>query len=121
MLAVTIKGLLAHLRRLASTFLAVLLGIAFLSGTLVLGDTIKQSFNRLLATVNSTTDAYVRRTDASGGGGGGVGIGGGRGQGHLDASLIATVRGTGGVAAAEGVVQSRGVQLLDRSGNLVGG
>ena len=36
---VILKGLRAHKRRLVGAFLAVFLGVAFLSGTLVLGAT----------------------------------------------------------------------------------
>ncbi len=44
MLAITLRGLWSHKRRLAGTFLAVLLGVAFLAGTLVLGDTLRANF-----------------------------------------------------------------------------
>ena len=57
MLNVTIRGLFAHKARFVSTFLAVILGIGFLSGTLVLTDTIKGTFNDLFADVNRGTDA----------------------------------------------------------------
>ena len=40
MLKTTIKGLLAHKRRLVTTTLAVMLGVAFMAGTLVFTDTI---------------------------------------------------------------------------------
>ena len=42
---------LAHKRRLASTFLAVVLGVAFLAGNLVLTDTITKTFDDLFADV----------------------------------------------------------------------
>ena len=45
MFNVTFKGLRAHKRRLLGTFLAVFLGTAFLSGTLVLGDTLRANFD----------------------------------------------------------------------------
>ena len=57
---VTIKGLLAHKLRFALTALAVMLGVAFMSGTMVLTDTISRTFDNLFADVNRGTDAYVR-------------------------------------------------------------
>ena len=46
MLNVTLKGLWAHKRRMVGTLLAVFLGVAFLSGTLVLGDTLRAELRR---------------------------------------------------------------------------
>src|SRR5204863_8459654 len=90
MFRLTLDNVLAHRRRLISTFLAVVLGIAFLSGTLVMGDTIKSAFNHLMATVNSGTDAYVRRVAISTDGERGPF---GQGQrGELDDSLVEAVR-----------------------------
>ena len=56
MLNVTIKGLLAHKFRLAATALAVLLGVAFMAGTLVLTATIGSTFDGLYADINAGTD-----------------------------------------------------------------
>ena len=60
MLNVTFKSLWARKRRLAGTFVAVVLGVAFLSGTLVLGDTLRANFDRLFTTVTRGTSAQVR-------------------------------------------------------------
>ena len=60
MFKLTWKNLLAHKRRLAATFIAVVLGVAFLSGNLVLTDTITRTFDDLFADVNRGTDAVVR-------------------------------------------------------------
>ena len=120
MFRVTLENLLAHRRRLLSTFLAVVLGIAFLSGTIVLGDTIKAAFNHLLATVNSGTDAYVRRVAISNGSAEEGVFGQGR-RGELDESVTATVKAVPGVAAAEGEISAGGVQILDRKGDVIGG
>ena len=57
---VTIKGLLAHKLRFALTALAVILGVSFMSGTMILTDTISRTFDNLFADVNRGTDAYVR-------------------------------------------------------------
>ena len=45
MFALTIKNLAAHKRRLVSTAFAVLLGVAFMSGTFVLTDTLNRTLH----------------------------------------------------------------------------
>ena len=113
---VMIKGLLAHKRRLVGTFLAVFLGVAFLAGTLVLGDTLRGNFDDLFTEANAGTDVVVRHAsklstdpgepDSQ--------------RGLLDASLVDTVRDVDGVAAAEGSVEGFG-QLVGRNGDKLGG
>ena len=60
MFRTTLKDLSARKLRLLTTSIAVLLGVAFMAGTLVLTDTIGKTFDDLFADVNSGTDAYVR-------------------------------------------------------------
>ena len=60
MLKVSLKGLWAHKRRLFGTVFAVVLGVTFLVGTLVLGDTMRAGFDDLFTEVNEGTDAVVR-------------------------------------------------------------
>jgi putative ABC transport system permease protein len=59
---ITIRNLLARKFRLVATALAVTLGVAFMAGTLVLGDTIGRTFDDLSAGVYEGTDAAVRGT-----------------------------------------------------------
>jgi putative ABC transport system permease protein len=63
-LRVTFKGLFAHKARFFLTGLAVIIGIAFLAGSLVLTDTIKQTFDDLFSTVYKGTDVAVRSRNA---------------------------------------------------------
>ena len=96
MRTVMFKGLLAHKRRLVGTFLAVFIGVAFLSGTLVLGDTLRGNFDNLFTEANAGTDVVVRHAsklstdpgepDSQ--------------RGLVDASVVNRVRGVDGVAAA---------------------
>ena len=51
MLRIALKGLLARKLRLLTTSFAVLLGVAFMSGTLVLTDTLGRTFDKLFADV----------------------------------------------------------------------
>ena len=60
MFRIGLKELWARKRRLAGTFLAVLLGASFLCGTLVLGDTLEANFDGLFTDANGGTDAIIR-------------------------------------------------------------
>src|SRR6188472_737062 len=57
---ITLPGLLAHRVRYALTALAVVLGVAFMAGTLVFTDTIKGTFDGLFDDVYRNTAAVVR-------------------------------------------------------------
>ena len=118
MFNVTLKGLRAHKRRLLGTFLAVFLGIAFLSGTLVLGDTLRANFDTLFADANAGTDALIRNAstiEADGGRGPDV-----DGRSSVPAALAERVRRVPGVAAAEPSIQGYG-QIIGANGEAVGG
>ena len=60
MFKLALKSTLAKKRRLFSTALSVMLGVAFLSGTLVFTDTIGRTFDDLFAGIYAETDTYVR-------------------------------------------------------------
>lgn len=64
MLRITFKSLLARKLRLLLTALAVVLGVAFVSGTLILGDTLNSTFDKLFTTAYSGTDVGVRGKSA---------------------------------------------------------
>ena len=64
MFRVTLKSLLAHKLRLLLTASAVVLGVAFVAGTLILGDTLNKTFDKLFATAYSGTDVGVRGKSA---------------------------------------------------------
>ena len=57
---VTVKGLLAHKLRLALTALAIVLGVTFISGTLVLTDTLHNTFTTLFGHIYQNVDFEVR-------------------------------------------------------------
>src|SRR4029453_10351339 len=95
MLWITLHEMRAHTRRLAGTGLAVVLGVAFLTGTLVLGATLRANFDDLLTEVNAGTDVVVRNGPA---------LGPATPRAPIDASLVAGIRAVDGVAAAEGQV-----------------
>jgi putative ABC transport system permease protein len=102
-----------HARRFVGTAVAVFLGVAFLAGTLVLGDTLRANFDNLFAEVNAGTDVIVRNaTD--------LGIEADEPRGLVDASLVDEVAAVDGVDAAEPMIQGFG-QLLGADGEAVGG
>lgn len=59
-LRLTLSSLRARRRRFLGTFAAVLLGVAFLTGTLVMGDTLRASFDSMFTGATRGTDAVVR-------------------------------------------------------------
>lgn len=61
---VTIKGLLARRLRLALTALAIVLGVTFVTGTLVLGDTLNRTFDNLVGNVYQHVDFEIRGKQA---------------------------------------------------------
>ncbi|HEX5946214.1 MAG TPA: ABC transporter permease, partial [Acidimicrobiales bacterium] len=95
MLFLTIREMRTHVRRLAGTSLAVVLGVAFLTGTLVLGSTLRANFDDLFTEVNAGTDVVVRNS---------TDLGMDSPRGLIDASLADEVADVDGVAAAEPVV-----------------
>ncbi|MGH9224680.1 MAG: ABC transporter permease, partial [Acidimicrobiales bacterium] len=114
MFKLTLQNLRARKRRFVGTFLAIVLGVAFLSGTLVLGDTLTANFDRLFADANAGTDVVVRSSldirseDLQ------------SGRGMIDAGLVARVAAVPGVAAAEPQITGYG-QLIGRDGKAIGG
>ncbi|HZY07429.1 MAG TPA: hypothetical protein VFE69_06770, partial [Ilumatobacteraceae bacterium] len=62
MLHLTLKELAAKKLRLLTTAVAVMLGVAFMAGTLVLTATISKTFDGLFSEGYAGTDAYVRAT-----------------------------------------------------------
>ncbi len=111
MLFLTIREMRTHVRRLAGTSLAVVLGVAFLTGTLVLGSTLRANFDDLFGEVNAGTDVVVRNSTD-------LGIDSPRGL--IDIALADEVSEVDGVAAAEPVVTGMG-QLLGADGEAIGG
>ena len=57
---VTLSGLLARKLRLALTALAIVLGVTFVTGTLILGDTLNRTFNNLIGTAYQHVSFEIR-------------------------------------------------------------
>lgn len=113
MLHVTLKGLMAHKLRLALTALAVVLGVAFMAGSLVLTDTIRSVFDNLFAEVNSGVDAVVRQQETF------EGQFGQSQRGRVTQETLGLVEAVPSVQAAEGQVAGPAA-LADENGDLIG-
>jgi putative ABC transport system permease protein len=111
----TFFSLWSRRRRLVGTGLAVVIGVAFLTGTLVLGDTLSANFDRLFSQVSAGTSVVVRNSSS---------IASQRtlddDRGVLSDSLVPKIRAVDGVAAADGEVSGYG-SLLGRDGSPIGG
>jgi putative ABC transport system permease protein len=63
---VALKGLLGRKLRALLTGMAIVMGVAMISGTYVLTDTIKSAFNTVFTTVYAKTDAVISGKSALG-------------------------------------------------------
>ena len=118
MLRVTLKGLLARKLRLALTALAIIVGVTFVTGTLVLGDTLNRTFNTLVGTVYQHVSFEIRGdAEFSDKGSGGVDSTANRKP--VPQSLISSVRALPGVQFAYGSVSGY-AQIVTPDGHAVG-
>ena len=112
MLRVALKSLLGRkLRLLLSTF-AIVLGVAFVAGSLVFSDTLSRSFTALFA---STVGDVVVRPE------GGTTQQGGPSALTVPASLLPELEQLDGVARVDGNVAAFGVYVVDQDNKVVGG
>ncbi|MCU1370973.1 MAG: transporter [Ilumatobacteraceae bacterium] len=109
----TLQGLWARKRRVIGTATAVVLGVAFLAATLVLGDTLDSSFGTVFRQANAGTDVVVRSATS-------INSDQGRQRANLDASLVDQVAAVPGVAAAVGEINGT-AQILGSDGSPIGG
>ncbi|GGV40441.1 ABC transporter substrate-binding protein [Streptomyces longisporoflavus] len=111
----SLSSLRGHKRRFAGTFLAVMLGVAFLAGTLVMGDTLRGSFDTMFGNATRGTDAVVRSADTITTPDDSQGT-----RQPVKTSLAQKIERTDGVAAAAPAIQGAG-QLLGKDGEPIGG
>ena len=106
-----LRNLRAHRRRLFGTLLAVFLGVAFLSGTSVLSDTLRSSIDGFFVDATAGTDVIVRNATE-------VSDDADARRGPIPRSIVERVRTVDGVAAAEPVIEGFG-QILDHNGDAI--
>ncbi len=107
---VTLKGLLAHKLRLALTALAIVLGVTFISGSLVLTDTLHETFTSVVSNAYQHIDFEVRGQAVLNTGANAV-------RNPIPESLLAKVRRAPGVSQAAGSVSGYAQYVSD--GNAV--
>ncbi|QXJ20873.1 ABC transporter permease [Actinomadura graeca] len=111
MIGLVFKELWGRKRRLAGSVIAVFLGVTFLTGTLVLGDTLAASIGGYFSRAYGDTDVSIRNSTTVS-----EEPWGARGQ--IDASVLERVRKVNGVANAEPYIQGSG-QLLAKDGTTI--
>jgi putative ABC transport system permease protein len=117
MLRAAIKSLLAHKLRLALSGVAVVLGVAFVAGSMIFTDTLGKTFRELFDQVSADVTVSPRtefETD-----GGTVPTGNGTID-AIPASLLPEIKAVDGVDYAEGGVTAEGVQILGADGKVLG-
>jgi putative ABC transport system permease protein len=119
MIGIALKGLAARKLRAALTAVAIVVGVAMISGTYILTDTIKAAFGTVFTEVYKHSDVVITRKSAiSSQGESGEAEGTSRGAPSFSESLLAKVRALPGVAEALGGVQSR-AQLVGHNGKVI--
>jgi putative ABC transport system permease protein len=117
LIRVALRGLLGRKFRAVLTALAIVLGVAMVSGTYVLTDTIDKAFNQIFSESYAGTDAVVtgKEPDISF-------------QGDtvetppVPASVLEQVRGVDGVEVAAGsIADETAAKILDRDGDAISG
>ncbi|HKT43465.1 MAG TPA: FtsX-like permease family protein [Gaiellaceae bacterium] len=114
MTTVALKGLLGRKLRAVLTAVAIVLGVAMISGTFVLTDTIKSAFNTVFTTVYAKTDAIVSGKNA---------LSSNNNNGlppSFPESLLGKVEKLPGVAAASGGISDY-VHFVGRDGKVISG
>src|SRR3954471_8715776 len=113
MLRATLRSLLARKLRLVLSGIAVILGVAFVSGTFVLTDSMGRVFDNLFATVSQGTAVNVRGVSGLGNDSGDA-----SGSEPVPQSVLDAVKKVDGVAEAVGQVSGY-AQPVDKKGKAV--
>ena len=115
MFKVSLRSLLAHKLRLVLTAIAIVLGVTFVAGTLVLTDTISATFTSVIGQVDRGVAVEVRGDPVATA----SGRPGAAQTQPLPGALLARVRAVAGVSDAVGTLQRGGIALL-QNGRVVG-
>lgn len=113
MISLTLRTAWSRKGRLIATIVSILLGVAFLTGTLTLTSTLRASFDDLFSNVYRNTDVVIKGTSAFT-----DSNDFNDGRTLLDAALVERVRSIEGVAAAEPNITGL-AQALNDKGKLV--
>jgi putative ABC transport system permease protein len=109
-----LRGLLSRKLRTALTAVAIVLGVAMISGTYVLTDSIDAAFDKIFTDIREGSNAVISGKSAFD-----LSEGSGVDQPTIDESLLERVQELPGVAEAEGSVDSDQTQLIDEEGDAI--
>ncbi|HXG75194.1 MAG TPA: FtsX-like permease family protein [Gaiellaceae bacterium] len=109
-----LRGLLSRKLRTALTALAIVLGVAMISGTYILTDSIDQAFDRIFNDIREGSNAVISGKSAFD-----LSDGSGVDEPTFDESLLERVRELPGVAEAEGSVDSETAQFIGDDGKAI--
>jgi putative ABC transport system permease protein len=113
MLRLSLRSLAAKKFRLISTALAIVIGVGFTVGTLILSDTMDRSFSTAIDDITAGVDTLVRGEEPVD-----TGPGAPSQRTQVDVELLETVRAVDGVAAVAPYQEGQ-AQILDRSGKVI--
>lgn len=113
MFRTTLKSLWSRKRRLIGTGLAIVLGVSFLTATLVLGDSARAGFSAAFSDANEGIDTYVRSAQEFSADEETL-------RAPIDESLVDTIAALDVVDAAAGAIEGN-AQILDAEGDPLGG
>ena len=106
MIMVALRGLWGRKTRAALTAISIVLGTAMITGTFVVRDQITGAFTEIFDTGLSKTDVVASKQTA-------FSSSNGDQAGPLPDSVINTIKGVDGVAAAEGQMQALGALVVN--------
>ena len=109
-----LRGLLSRKLRTALTAVAIVLGVAMISGTYVLTDSIDQAFDRIFTDIRAGSNAVITGRSAFD-----LSEGSGVTEPTFGESLLPEVKALPAVAEAEGSVDSDATQLIGDDGKAV--
>jgi len=109
-----LRGLLSRKLRTALTAIAIVLGVAMISGTYVLTDSIGKAFDSVFSDIRKGSSAVITGKSAFD-----LGAGNTTDVPTFSESLLSQVRALPGVAQAEGSVDSDATQLIGNDGKAI--
>jgi putative ABC transport system permease protein len=116
---ITFRGLMARKLRLALTALAIVLGVTFITGTLVLGDTLNRTFDNVVGTAYQHVSFQIRGKAAFGNTNAAAAVDSTADRKPVPQSVLSSVRRVPGVSFAFGSVGGY-AQFMTRDGNAIG-
>ena len=114
MIRITLRGLMTRKLRSSLTAIAIVLGVAMISGTYVLTDTINSSFSSLYQQIYKGTDAYITGKSVVKNQYSGMGI-----TPSFPESVLAQAKSVNAVQAAVGSVGSESCSVVGRNGKVI--